>query len=128
MTIGKALGVLLASLLACTAARGELTCLECKATALAEASQCRAQSAPDAALLATCDKRYAEMGQACQESACRADAAAAAAQCAECAKHAEAETKKCTALPPEVRAACEARAATGKKACEDKACPAPKPK
>ncbi len=129
MTIGKRLGVLLVSLLACAAARSEVTCVECKATVLAEASQCRAQSAPDAALLALCDKKYAEMSQVCLETACRVEAGAAvAAQCVECVKQAEAETKKCANLPPEVRAACDARVAIASKMCEDKACPAPRPK
>jgi hypothetical protein len=129
MTIGKRLGVLLVSLLACAAARSGVTCAECKATVLAEASQCRAQSAPDAALLALCDKKYAETSQVCVETACRVEAGAAvAAQCVECVKQAEGETKKCATLPPDVRAACEARAAIARKMCEDKACPPARPR
>jgi hypothetical protein len=129
MGIGKRLGVLVAMMLAAAGADAQVTCTECKATALAEASQCRAQSAPDTALLATCDKKYAEMGVACQDTVCRADASAAVgAPCGDCAKQAEIDIKRCATLPPEVRAACEARAASAKKACEDKACAAPKPK
>ncbi|MEP7068450.1 MAG: hypothetical protein ABI789_04380 [Usitatibacter sp.] len=129
MTIGKLLGVMALSLVACTQARAQVTCAECKSAALAQASQCRAQSAPDAALLASCDKKYAETGIACQETVCRADTgAAAAAQCSECVKAAEAETKKCAALPSDVRAACEARAGIAKRSCEEKSCPAVKPK
>jgi hypothetical protein len=127
MTIGKLLGVLAVSVLASTAAHAQVTCVECKATALAEASQCRAQSAPDGELLASCDKKYAEMGIACRDTACRAEVGAAtAAQCSDCVKQAGAETKKCAALPPDVRAACEARVAAAKKSCEDKSCPVAK--
>jgi hypothetical protein len=122
MSIGRWLGVMILSFFAC-AAHAQVTCAECKATALAEASQCRAHAAPDAALLATCDRRYAEMGQACQSTACRAEGASVGAtQCADCVKQAEAETKKCASLPRDVRTACEARAATGRKACEDRYC------
>ena len=129
MTIGTRLGMLVLSALACTGALAQVTCAQCKAAALADASQCRAQAAPDGELLATCDRNYAEMGQVCQETACRAEAGAAvAAQCVECVKQAEAETKKCAALPSDVRTACEARVATTRKSCEDKACPAARPK
>ena len=129
MTSGKRLGVLVLWVLVCTSAHAQVTCAQCKATALADASQCRAQAAPDGALLATCDRNYAEMTQVCQETACRAEAGAAvAAQCVDCVKQAEAETKKCAALPPDVRTACEARVATTRKSCEDKACPAARPK
>jgi hypothetical protein len=129
MTIGKRLGVLALSVLACTGALAQVTCVQCKAAALAEASQCRAQAAPDSQLLATCDRNYADTSQVCQETACRAEAGAGvAAQCVDCVKQAEADTKKCAAMPPEVRAACEARAATARKACEDKSCPAAKPR
>ena len=128
MTIGKLLGVLAVSM-GCMAARAEVTCMECKSSALAEASQCRAQAAPDVELLASCDKKYAGMGLACQETVCRVDAGAAtAAHCSDCVKTAEAETKKCSGLPSDVRSACEARASTAKKSCEDKVCPAAKPK
>ena len=129
MTIGRLLGLLLVLLLASGAARAEVTCLECKTAALAEASQCRAQSAPDSELLAKCDKKYAEMGQGCQETACRAEVGAqAAAQCSDCMKQAEAETKKCASLPADVRAACEARVAGAKTSCDGKFCPVAKPK
>jgi hypothetical protein len=127
MTIGKLLGVLAVSVLASTAAHAQDTCVECKAAALAEASQCRAQSAPDGALLASCDKKYAEMGTACRDTVCRAEVGAAAAvQCSDCVRQAQADAKKCAALPPDVRAACEAHVATAKKSCEDKSCPAAK--
>ncbi|HEX7466626.1 MAG TPA: hypothetical protein VF309_08290 [Usitatibacter sp.] len=127
MKIGKLLGVVALSTAACTLAHAQVTCAECKSTALAEASQCRAQAAPDPALLAQCDKKYAEMGLGCQETACRADAgASAAAQCSDCVKQAEAEVKKCAQLPRDVRLACEARVASEKKSCEDKSCPAAK--
>ena len=129
MTIGKLLGVLAVSMVACTAAQAQVTCMECKSSALAEASQCRAQAAPDVELLASCDKKYAGMGVACQETVCRAGAGAAtAARCSDCVRTAEAETKKCSALPSDVRSACEARASTAKKSCKDKVCPAAKSK
>ena len=127
MTIVKRVGMLLAALLACAAANAQVTCAQCKAAALADASQCRAQAAPDVELMAICDRKYVEMGHACQEVACRVDSgAAAAAQCADCMKQADVETKKCAGLPPEVRAACEARVASVRKSCYDKACPAAK--
>ena len=127
MTIGKLPGMLMALLVATGVAGAPLTCADCKATALAAASQCRAQAAPDSDLLASCDKSYAEMTQGCPDSACRAEAAAlGAAQCSDCAQRAETEIKKCAALPGEVRAACDARAAGAKKSCEEKFCPPPK--
>ena len=129
MTIGKRAGVLVFWVLAGTAVHAQLTCTQCKATALADASQCRAQAAPDVELLATCDRTYADVTQVCQETACRAEVGAAvAAQCVDCVKQAEAETKKCATMPPDVRASCEARVATARKSCEDKACPAARPK
>src|SRR5258705_5036436 len=130
MTIGKRLGVLLVSILACAASGSEVTCVECKATVLAEASQCRAQSAPDAALLALCDKKYAEMSQVCLETACRVEAGAAvAAQCVGGGKLAEAETKKRAVLPaPHFRAACDAPGAIAPQMCAETGCPPAKPK
>ena len=109
MTIVRTVGLLLVALLACVEANAQVTCTQCKAAALAEASQCRVQAAPDVELMATCDRKYVEMGHACQEAACRVDsgaaaAAAAAAQCADCMKQADAEMKKCVGLPPEVQA------------------------
>ena len=118
------------ALLVATGATGAPpTCAECKATALAAASQCRAQAAPDSELLASCDRKYAEMTQGCPEAVCRAETAAlGAAQCSDCAQQAETEMRKCAALPGEVRAACEARTAGAKKSCEEKSCPPPKPR
>ena len=44
------------------------------------------------------------------------------------AAQAQADIKKCASLPPEVRVACEASAASARKSCEDKSCAAAKPK
>jgi hypothetical protein len=104
-------------------------CAECKNSALADASQCQAVAAPDPALRNRCDRDFAQATRGCAASACKAEAEMlAATQCAECLKQADGEARKCASLPPAVRAACEARVATAKKTCEDKSCPAAKPK
>lgn len=100
-------------------------CAECKTAALADASQCHAVAAPDPALLNRCDREFGQATRACAASVCKAEAEMlAATRCAECLKQADGETRKCASLPPAVRAACEARAAGMKKACDDKVCPA----
>jgi hypothetical protein len=104
-------------------------CAECKNSALADASQCHAVAAPDPALRNRCDRDFAQAMRACAASVCKAEAGMlAATRCAECLKQADAETRKCASLPPDVRAACEARVAIARKSCEDKACPAAKPR
>ena len=103
-------------------------CADCKAAALANASQCQAVAAPDPALREKCEKDFNDANFACREGACRLEAGTqAAAQCADCLKNAEAELKKCATMPAGPRAACEARAAGLRKGCDEKLCPAPKP-
>jgi hypothetical protein len=115
--------------MAATAANEPDNCAKCKAGAVAEQSQCLAVGAPDPALRATCDARFAEASRSCQEGACRVEVESlAAAQCGDCAKQADAELRKCAPLPATVRAACEARVAGVKKACDDRFCPVPKVK
>jgi len=128
MRLRSLLGLLF---VACSAAHaGEKdACAECKNSALANASQCHAVAAPDPALRGRCDRDFAQATRACAAGACKAEAEMlAATRCAECLRQADAETRKCASLPPAVRAACEARTATAKKGCEDKSCPAAKPR
>jgi hypothetical protein len=102
-------------------------CTDCKAAALASASQCHAIAAPDPALRDKCEKQFNDATQACQEGACRLEAGTQlAAQCVDCLKQADVELKKCAMMPPGARAACEAHAATLRKGCDERFCPTPK--
>jgi hypothetical protein len=118
--------------LACAASAGAAeqgACAECRASALADASQCHAVAAPDPALSEKCEKQFAQANDACNANACRAEAdMQLAAKCADCLKQAASEAKKCELLPRDVRAACGARAAGMKKGCDDRLCTAPKAK
>jgi hypothetical protein len=102
-------------------------CTDCKASALANASQCQAVAAPDPALREKCEKDFNNATFACREGACRLDAGGqVAGQCAECLKQSDVELKKCATMPAGPRAACEARAAGLRKGCDERLCPAPR--
>jgi hypothetical protein len=121
------MGLLLLACAASAGAAGEGACAECRASALADASQCHAVAAPDPGLREKCEKQFARATAACNAKACRVESGVhLATQCADCLKQAASEAKKCASLRPDVRAACEARAAGMRKACDDKLCPAPK--
>ena len=121
------LGLLVLGCAASAQAAQQGACAECRASALADVSQCHAVAAPDPALREKCEKQFTQANEACNENACRIESGMQlATKCADCLKQAASEAKKCELLPPDVRAACEARAAGMKKGCDDRLCPAPR--